>query len=278
MLSAIHRNGVGLITDVLAASPDLRGLRALITGAGTGIGFAVAQAMADAGCHVGLHYWSHREGAESIARRARESGQDAHLYEADFADPSAAQRLAGRCAKDFGGVDILVSSAGWTLNSPLTEMTDDVIDRVHSINLRSPYILMRELVPNLIQAGGNLLIISSIHATLGAPGYSAYSATKGGLTALVPALAVELAPSGVRVNGIAPGLIEVERLTKDPTYDPHASLGAIPLSRAGQPTDVAALAKFVVSPSASWLTGVVLTLDGGTSALMPLAVPTGGLS
>lgn len=253
-----------------AADHGLEGKRALITGAGTGIGRAIAVALGHGGCRLALHYRSHREGAESVLGATAASGT---LYEADLARPGEAADLADRVIADLGGIDILVCSAGWTLDRALADTTDALFDEVVTVNLRSHYILIRELAPHLASSAGNVLMVSSIHATLGASGYSAYSATKGAINALVPALAVELAGSGVRVNGIAPGLVEVERLQEDPAFDPEPALRGIPLGRAGTPEEVAALARFVVSPSASWLTGAMLTVDGGTTGLMPLVVP-----
>lgn len=254
--------------------PDFGGLRALVTGAGTGIGRAIAEALGAAGADLMLHYRSHEAGAQSLATSLRASGRRIAVSQCDLADEHAAADLARRTVSELGGLDILVSSAGWTLNRPLARTTDDELDRLIGGNLRAPIVLVRELLPTLLLSRApSVLFISSIHAVRGFPGYAVYSATKGGLEALVYSLAIELGPQGIRVNAISPGLVEVQSTLGNPDYDAAGSARKIPLGRAGRPEDIARLASFVVSPEASWLTGEVIRLDGGSSALMALSGP-----
>jgi NAD(P)-dependent dehydrogenase (short-subunit alcohol dehydrogenase family) len=258
-------------------SLKLAGLRALVTGAGTGIGRAIAEILGAAGSDLMLHYRSHEQGVQDLATRIRTSGRSVAIAQGDLADEGAATNLARRTLSELGGLDILVCSAGWTLERLLAKTTDAELDRLIAGNLRAPIVLVRELLPALAQSQApSILFVSSIHAVRGFPGYSVYAATKGGLESVVYSLAVELGPQGIRVNAISPGLVEVQRVLSDPGYDATGSARKIPLGRAGQPGDIARLASFVVSPEASWLTGEVIRLDGGTSALMALTGPRPG--
>jgi NAD(P)-dependent dehydrogenase (short-subunit alcohol dehydrogenase family) len=255
------------IAGVRAERP-LEGRRALVTGAGTGLGRVIALHMAAAGADVALHYAHGASAAEAVVRQACDAGVRAAVFYGDFAKREAPSALAARAEAFLGGVDILVNNAGITLNRPFEQVAAAEFDLLYRVNVGAPFFLTQALLPTLqASRAGTVINLASIHALGGRRDYSVYAGTKGALVALTRQLAIELAPRGVRVNAIAPGLVEVPSYYEaDPTFDAEAAGRTIPAGFAGQPEDVARLAVFLASDEARFIVGQTLVIDGGTTA------------
>ncbi|WP_203077431.1 SDR family NAD(P)-dependent oxidoreductase [Falsiroseomonas ponticola] len=243
---------------------DLTGRRALVTGAGTeGIGRATARMLAEAGARVAIHHLAEHDAAEALAA---ETGGVA--LQADLSDIAAAAALPGRAAAALGGLDILVSNAGVLLRKPVAETSDAEFARVHAINLGAAFALGREAA-SLMGAGGRIVFTSSVNQWMPNPGLVAYGSSKAAIGGLARQMALELAPSGITVNAVAPGTIETEfnRMAREDPAWRERKLALIPAGRTGQPADVAGAILFLCSDLASYVTGTTLTVDGGLSLM-----------
>jgi NAD(P)-dependent dehydrogenase (short-subunit alcohol dehydrogenase family) len=240
---------------------------ALVTGGSSGIGAEVGRAMAAAGAHVVL---VGRNGVRlsEVADSIRATGGVAHTVVRDLDEDDAAAAIVAQTLAAAGGVDILVHVAGRFELGPVNEIGVDSLDRQYRTNVRAPYSLTLAARPYL-GGGGVIVFISSIAAHVGFPGAAAYCASKGAIAALVPALAGELAPEGIRVNAIAPGEIDTpmnaDYYKANPEYLP-AVIQETPARRVGKPADIAASAVFLATDAASFIHGVTLVVDGGLTA------------
>jgi glucose 1-dehydrogenase len=246
----------------------LKGKTALITGSDSGIGQAIAITFAREGANVIVHYGSDEEGAQSTAEQARQHGVNVEVLQADLGDPKNAQTLFEQALQAMGQIDILVNNAGTggDVEQSIEQPLDDFI-RVINIDMISPWALCQATAKHLIERkqSGVIINITSVHEEIPMEGGAAYDAAKGGLRNITRTLALELAPRGIRVNNIAPGMIATP-MTAEALEDPQQaeqSKQQIPLGRPGQPQEVANVALFLASEDASYVTGSSYFVDGG---------------
>ena len=253
----------------------LDGKNGLVTGASSGIGQGIAVALAAAGASVGINYRSNMEGAEETARRVREVGQRALVMEADVGDPEQVATMFRRFDAEMGPIDILVANAGHGSSSkPLHETSWDEWDRVLRSNLHGAFLCGREAARRMLATGngGRIVNISSVHEeACNVPEDGPYCVAKGGVRNLTRAMALELAPYGITVNDVAPGMILTpmnQRALEDANYRADAE-AQIPVRRAGTPADIAAMVIFLCSDHASYCTGGTYLVDGGWMLTWP---------
>jgi len=246
----------------------LQGKRALITGASSGIGRETAIYMAAEGAEVVLNYCNNAEGAESAVREITERGGRAHMIKADLGDVKQARQLAEQSIERMGGIDILVNNAGISKTYRFFDVTQEDYDRLYDIDMRGMFFCTQVAAQYMAKhGGGNIVNISSIHGIDSLPGYSVYAPVKAAIIQFTRQLAVELAPSRIRVNCVAPGCILVERnFTDNPGLDVDALAKTIPSQTVGEPADIAKAVIFLASDDAKYITGDITVIDGGILA------------
>jgi NAD(P)-dependent dehydrogenase (short-subunit alcohol dehydrogenase family) len=250
----------------------LQGKTVLVTGASRGIGRATASALANAGAHVLVHYGRSAQDAESLVAGIRSKGGRANAIRADLGTPEGPTLLAKEVRSIVGErLDVLVSNAGISKVGTIKDHTAEDFDNLFATNVRSPFFLVQQLLP-VLGEGSNIIVISSLgaRAVVGKPGLDnpsilAYAATKGALETLVKNWAAILGPQGVRVNAVAPGVIDTDmsNLTKTESGR-EMTLGMQALKRIGKPEDVADVVAFLASDAARWITGASIPVDGGS--------------
>ena len=237
---------------------------ALVTGASRGIGRAVAARLARSGYAVGVNYYKRRDMAEELAALLRAEGREALAVRADVAVRAEVDAMTRRVEDAFGPVTLLVSNAGVAGQALFQDVTDELWDRCFAVNLGGARHAIRAVLPHMLrEKSGCIVTVSSIWGRHGASCEVAYACTKHALIGLTRSLAMELAPSGIRVNCVAPGVIDTD-MTRTLGDDTLRSLAEqTPLGRLGTPEDVAAAVAFLAGDGASFITGQVLTADGG---------------
>jgi len=250
----------------------LQNKTALVTGASRGIGRATAVALAEAGAHVLVHYGRSAQEAESFVAGIRSSGGRADAIRADLGTPDGATSLAEQVRSIVGErLDVLVSNAGITKAATIKDHTVEDFDNLFATNVRSPFFLVQQLLP-ILGEGSNIIVISSLGARavagtpdLDKPSILAYAATKGALETLVKNWAAILGPRGIRVNAVAPGVIDTDMSNFTKTEaGRNVALGMQALKRIGKPEDVADVVAFLASDAARWITGASIPVDGGS--------------
>ena len=237
---------------------------AFITGGSRGIGRAIAVRLAAEGYAVGIDYLHSQEQAEALVKELRLQGADALAVQGDVADREAITAAIQLVEASLGPIEALVNNAGIAAQSQFQDISDAFWHRIFAVNVDGAFHTIQAVLPHMIQAkSGSIINISSIWGQRGASCEAAYSATKAAVIGLTRSLAMELAPSGIRVNCIAPGVIftDMVKVLGDETLAMLAE--QTPMGRLGTPEDIAKLAAFLAGESASFVTGQVITADGG---------------
>jgi 3-oxoacyl-[acyl-carrier protein] reductase len=248
----------------------LSGKRALITGSGTGIGRGIAIECARAGAMVAVHYSHDPHEAAEVVAEIKSLGGEAQAFGADFTDTSAIPKLAEEARNYLGDVDILVNNAGIIFNAPVENVTTSQFETLYRVNVQAGFFLVQELLPTLRKQRGAVVNIASIHAFEGRREHSVYAGAKGAVVAMTRALAIELAPQGVRVNAIAPGCVPVTSYAKAVGPVDVEQLGReIPAGCVGTPQDIGKAVVFLASQDSKFILGQTLVVDGGTTSWMP---------
>jgi 3-oxoacyl-[acyl-carrier protein] reductase len=241
----------------------LEGDVAIITGGNTGIGRAVAMAYADEGADVAVAWIAREPEARSLVREIEQRGRRALAIRADVTDETDVRAMVGQVRDAFGRIDILVSNAGIQQARAITDLPVEDWDRMIAVHLRGAFLCCREVAPVMIaQKSGRIIVVISQLAYIGRPRYTAYSAAKGGLLSFTRALAQELAPHGILVNAVAPGLIDTGF---DPLSDEAKSAHAasLPLGRLGTPADLVGAFLFLATDESRYFCGQTLHVNGG---------------
>ncbi len=238
---------------------------ALITGAAGGIGQAICEAFAKDGCNLALHYSSSGKTAEELCERlSKEYNIEAAAFGADFSDEKEVKALAEKALSHFGRVDILVNNAGVAYQTLFQLADERKIKEVFDINLMSALSLTKEILPSMINSKwGRIINISSMWGISGASCEVHYSAAKSGLIGFTKALAKEVGPSGITVNCVAPGFIDTKMNGNLDEKAVREIIDCTPVGRAGTGEDVAELVRFLAEEKAEFITGQVISVDGG---------------
>ncbi len=232
----------------------LSGKKALVTGAGRGIGLGIAWALAEAGAEVLMHY--RRDSAEMRQIKG-------HYFQAELDKTEGIEALSGEVKRLWGKLDIAVNNAGWDPGEiPWQTVDYDLYEKLTDMNIRGTlFCCLNEM--KLMPDGGSIINLGSVQMNSTVPGRVLYAMSKGAIHSMTGALALEGGPLGIRVNNIAPGYIEVERMSGQPEFDADEIAAGIPLRRLGVPRDIGECAVFLASDRSSFITGQSLIVDGG---------------
>lgn len=246
---------------------NLSGKVALITGASSGIGAASAMVLADLGAHVTIGYYQNQTGADTVRDAITTAGGKALSIKADVRQAGEIDMLVRRTSEELGPIDILVNNAGSLVErQTINQMTEDCWDEILSLNLKSAMLCSRAVAPSMIEhKSGAIINVASIAGrTGGGPGAGAYSVAKAGLITLTKSLAKELAPHGIRVNSVSPGVIDTpfHQVFSTPEMIRNF-VSTIPLGRVGKPLECATVIAFLASEAASYVVGETIEINGG---------------
>ena len=252
----------------------LKGQKALVTGANSGIGKGIAIALAHAGADVVVNFVSNEEVAQQVVEEASRGGSRVNALKADISDEAQVQAMFKRMIEDFGTIDILVNNAGLQQDAPLETMTLKQWNKVIGVNLTGQFLCSREAVREFKRRGvrkevscaaGKIICISSVHEVIPWTGHANYAASKGGVLLMMKSIAQEVAPYRIRVNSICPGAIRtpINRQAWETPEAYHDLLKLIPYKRIGEVEDIGRVAVFLASDDADYIHGASLFVDGG---------------
>jgi 3-oxoacyl-[acyl-carrier protein] reductase len=243
----------------------LSGKTALVTGASRGIGRATAIALARDGARVLVHYGQGKAEAEAVVAEIRTAGGNADAVAADLAAADGPHKLAAQVRGLVGDrLDVLVANAGVSKAAPIEEITVADFDRLFAVNVRAPFFLVQQLLP-LLHDGSSIVLLSSLAARAAVGTLHVYAATKGAVDTLVKHFAAALGPRGIRVNAVAPGVVQTDmsNFTKTDAGRDY-TLGMQALKRLAEPDDIGGVVAFLASTDARWITGDTIHVDGGS--------------
>lgn len=241
----------------------LAGKKALVTGGARGIGAAIVKRLAEDGASVAFTYVSAQNKADELVQEIKSAGGQALAIRADSADAGAVKGAVEETIQALGGIDILVNNAGISGLTPYDQFDLEEFDRMIAINLKAIFVAVQAAGPQMKQ-GGRVINIGSVAAEFNPfPGNSLYVSTKAAVAGLTRALARDLAPQGVTVNNIQPGMIDTDMNPENGSY--ASAVQMIPLGRYGRASEIASMVAYIASPEAGYITGATLNVDGGGS-------------
>lgn len=239
---------------------------AIVTGASKGIGKACAIRLAADGYTVVINYSRSDEEAQKTLDEIRANGGDGMIYKADVSNLTEVKKMIREVDKTYGQIDVLVNNAGIVRDEYLLMLNPDTLDKCLDLNIKGYFYCAQQAVLKMFRKKSGVVInMSSVSGSFALPGQSVYSATKGAVNSMTRTMAKELAGSGIRVNAIAPGFIETDMLDALPPEKKEEYLKVIPMHRLGKAEEVANLVSVLASDGMSYMTGQILTLDGGLS-------------
>ena len=243
---------------------SMSGKTAVVTGGSRGIGRAICLELARRGANVVFSYAGNTAAADKTLEELKALGVEARAIQGNVADPAAAKTLIDTAVKELGGIHILVNNAGITRDGLAMAMKEEDFDAVIETNLKGAFLCMKAAIRPMMKARyGRIVNLSSVVALRGNPGQVNYCASKAGLIGMTKSLAKEMGARGITVNAVAPGYISTDMTAALPDAARDVMLSAIPVGRAGSPEDVAAAVAFLASEEAGYITGQVLSVDGG---------------
>ena len=247
---------------------ELGGQVALVTGASRGIGAVIAKSLGEAGVNVGVNYSANRDAANDVAEAIRSGGSESIIIQGDISDDMHAQAVVKQVTDEWGQIDILVNNAGITRDGLLLRMKTEDWDRVIDVDLKGAFLCSKYTMPHMIRRRqGRIINISSVVGIGGNVGQANYAAAKAGLIGFTKAVAREVATRNVTVNALAPGFIDTGGMVDNITDEARENiLGRIPMGRFGSGLDVASAVVFLCGSGAGYITGQVITIDGGLIA------------
>ena len=242
----------------------LEGKIALVTGAAKGIGRAIALALAADGATVVVNYNGSKERAEQVVEEIKALGADGMAYQCNVADTAATADMVKEVIKTYGKLDILVNNAGITRDNLIMKMSEEDVDAVIDANLKGCFNTIKAVSRQMLkQRAGRIINITSVSGILGNAGQANYAASKAGIIGLTKTMARELASRGITVNAVAPGFVDTDMTQVLPENVKEAATAQIPLGRFGKPEDIANMVAYLASEKASYITGQIISVDGG---------------